>query len=55
MGKTFQHIGIKVNILCSDYSHAASNLIVSHIIRTTLQVFVSALGFSLNYSILCYC
>lgn len=36
-GETYQHFGIKVHNLCSDYPHGGSNLIISHIVRTTFQ------------------
>lgn len=37
-GKTYQHIGIKVNILYSDYPNIESTPIIPYIVRNTSPV-----------------
>lgn len=53
--KTYQHIGIKVNILYSDYPRAASTPIIPHVVRTTSwmtqpRIFVPTISCSITIS-----
>ena len=54
-GKAYQHIGIKVNILYSDYPHAESTPIIPCIVRTTSpvtqpQIFLTTISCSITVS-----